>query len=377
MHDYWNKNKKSTGQSPATIFRVSEYQKKRLAGCSLFSFLLGQDQDFMKILGVETSCDETAAAVFIDDGLASNVISSQEVHQKFGGVVPELASRAHVRLIWPVVAEAMQEARLKPTDLDGIAVTYGPGLAGALLVGINFAKALSFALKIPYIGVNHIEGHIFSNSIRQNELRPPFVALVISGGHTQLVHVKQWGKYEIVGKTRDDAAGEAFDKVAKMMDLPYPGGPSIQKTANKGDSNYIQLPIGKFKNHDLDFSYSGLKTAVLYHLQSLAPDERIARKADIAASFQTAAVQALIDRSLLALEKLHLKQLAMAGGVACNTLLREKLKLAGKKHGFELFYPDPVFCTDNAAMIARAGKFYLESGVHSTFDLSPKPSLAL
>lgn len=331
----------------------------------------------MKILGIETSCDETAAAVWVDDKLASNIIASQEVHKQFGGVVPELASRAHIRLIWPVVEKALRQAHCEIANMDALAVTYGPGLAGALLVGLNFAKATALAQQIPYIGIHHIEGHVFSTSVLEEGPVPPFVSLIISGGHTQLVLVKAWGKYDIIGRTRDDASGEAFDKVAKMLDLTYPGGPSIEKAAAGGDPNYIKLPKGKFKDNELDFSYSGLKTAVLYHLQALSDREREARKADIAASFQEAAVQVLVDRSLVALKKHDLDQLAMVGGVACNSVLRQKLKDASQRHGFKLHYPPPVLCTDNAAMIARAGKFRLEMGEKSDFELSPRPSLSI
>ncbi len=331
----------------------------------------------MNILGIETSCDETAAAVWLDDRLGSNIIASQDVHKLYGGVVPELASRAHVRLILPVVQQALAEAGVAKSDLDGLAVTYGPGLAGCLLVGLNFAKAMALALELPYIGVDHIEGHVFSNSVLTSGPQPPFISLIISGGHTQLVHVKAWGDYEILGKTRDDAAGEAFDKVAKMLELPYPGGPAIDKLAREGDPQYMTFPKGKLKDNALDFSYSGLKTAVLYHLKSLPEHEREQRKADIAASFQEAAVQVLVDKSLLALEKLGLDQLALAGGVACNRVLREKLQAASERHGFELFFPPPILCTDNAAMIVRAGKFYLEAGKYSDYGLSPRPSLKL
>ncbi len=333
--------------------------------------------EIMKILGIETSCDETAAAVWADDTLASNVIASQDIHEEFGGVVPELASRAHLRLILPTVERALQEAQIDKHLLDGIAVTYGPGLAGSLLVGLNFAKAMAFALDKPYVGINHIEGHLFSNSILSRGPQPPFLSLIISGGHTQLVIVRNWGLYEIVGTTRDDAVGEAFDKVAKMLGLPYPGGPAIEAAATAGDPQYIELPQGKFKDHDLDFSYSGLKTAVLYHLRSLDPKERELRKADVAASFQKAALDVLVKRSLLALQTHNLSQLALAGGVACNKNLRAQLKAAAEMHGFELFYPPPVLCTDNAAMIARAGQFYLQKSMKSGFALSPRPSLPL
>ncbi len=331
----------------------------------------------MKLLGIETSCDETAAAVWLEDRLASNIIASQEVHQKYGGVVPELASRAHVQLILPTVEKALKEAEIEKDNLDGITVTFGPGLAGSLLVGINFAKAMSLALDTPFLGVNHIEGHIFSNSVLEEGPQPPFIALIISGGHTQLLQVHEWGKYEILGKTRDDAVGEAFDKAAKMLGLPYPGGPAVDKLAAAGDPEYLKFPKGRIKGRELDFSYSGLKTAVLYHLQSLTPEDRNRHKADVAASFQKAAIEVLIEKSFKALDKYKIEQLALAGGVACNSLLRNRLKQESEKQRFKLFIPPINLCTDNAAMIVRAGKFYLEQGQRSGFSLSPKPSLSL
>ncbi len=331
----------------------------------------------MKILGIETSCDETAAAVWADNTLASNIIASQEIHNIYGGVVPELASRAHMKLILPVVERALQEAGVKLAALDGIAATYGPGLAGSLLVGLNFAKAVAMACGLPFVGVHHIEGHLFSNSVLHAGPQPPFLSLIISGGHTQLVLVKSWGEYEILGKTRDDAAGEAFDKVAKMLELSYPGGPAIDKLARQGNPAAVKFPKGRLKDNKLDFSYSGLKTAVLYHMKSLTPEQRETQKADVAASFQEAAVQVLVDKCMLALKMQGLGQLALAGGVACNAQLRHKLKKKSEDEGFELFFPPPVLCTDNAAMIARAGKFYLENGVTSDFGLSPQPSLKL
>lgn len=331
----------------------------------------------MNILAIETSCDETAAAVWRDDHLASNIIASQDEHRVFGGVVPELASRAHVKLVLPIVRTALKEADLGKRDLDAIAVTYGPGLAGSLLVGLNFAKAMALSLNVPFVGINHIEGHLFSNSVLQKGPEPPFISLIISGGHTQLVLVKKWGDYDILGKTRDDAAGEAFDKTAKMLGLSYPGGPAIDRAAKTGNPDYLKLPKARFKNGEFHFSYSGLKTAVLYHLQSLSPEQRQRHIADVAASFQVAAIEVLIENSLKALQKYGVKQLALAGGVACNSLLRQRIQTESEKKGFELFIPPAVLCTDNAAMIARAGKFHLENGVTSNFSLSPKPSLGL
>ncbi|MFQ5752789.1 MAG: tRNA (adenosine(37)-N6)-threonylcarbamoyltransferase complex transferase subunit TsaD, partial [bacterium] len=306
----------------------------------------------MNVLGIETSCDETAAAVWLHDRLGSNLIASQEIHTRFGGVVPELASRAHVKLILPIVEAAIKEANISKKNLDGIAVTYGPGLTGSLLVGLNFAKAMALALNIPFVGINHMEGHLFSNSVLEKGPQPPFIALIISGGHTQLVLVKKWRDYQILGKTRDDAAGEAFDKVANMLELPYPGGPAIDNLAQQGNPEYLTLPKAKIKSNDLDFSYSGLKTAVLYHLQSLSRAERERHKANIAASFQVAAVAVLIENSLKAMTKMQINQLALAGGVACNSYLRARLKAESKKLSFKLYFPQVNLCTDNGAMIA-------------------------
>ncbi len=331
----------------------------------------------MILLGIETSCDETSAAIWKHDHLASNIIASQEIHHSYGGVVPELASREHVKLILPIVKQALKKASVEKQHLNGIAVTYGPGLAGSLLVGLNFAKAMAFAQSIPFTGINHIEGHLFSNSVYAEGPKPPFISLIISGGHTQLVLVKKWGDYKILGRTRDDAVGEAFDKTAKMLELPYPGGPSIDKTAKTGNPDYIDFPKGRFKDNVLDFSYSGLKTAVLYHLKSLSEQERKIRKADVAASFQKAAIEALIERSLLALEQNKLSQLTLAGGVASNSYLRQRLKDESTKYGFQVFFPPIELCTDNAAMIVRAGLFYFTNKCFSNYDLSPSPSLGL
>lgn len=331
----------------------------------------------MILLGIETSCDETAAAVWHDDHLASNIIASQEIHHQYGGVVPELASRAHVKLILPIVKRALHEAAVDKAQLDGVAATYGPGLAGSLLVGLNFAKAMACGLKIPLVGINHIEGHIFSNAVLGPGPVPPFITLIVSGGHTQLVLVQDWGKYSILGRTRDDAVGEAFDKVARMLELPYPGGPSIDKIAQAGDPDYMTFPRGRFKDNELDFSYSGLKTAVLYHLKTLTADLREAHKADVAASFQKAAVEALVEKSVLAVKKYRVKQLALAGGVASNSRLRQRLSELAAENDFQLHVPPANLCTDNAAMIVRAGSFYFSKRQFSTYGLSPKPALQL
>jgi N6-L-threonylcarbamoyladenine synthase len=331
----------------------------------------------MNILGIETSCDETAAAVWLDDHLGSNIIASQTVHAELGGVVPELASRAHVQLIVPTVEKALKEAGVTQQELNGIAATYGPGLAGSLMVGLNFAKATALALDIPFVGINHLEGHVFSTSVLEDGPQPPFIALIISGGHTQLVKVDAWGQYQILGSTRDDAAGEAFDKVAKMLGLSYPGGPAVEQLAKDGDPDYMSFPKARLKDNELDFSYSGLKTAVLYHLQSLTENQRTENRAHIAASFQNAAIEVLVENSLRALETNQIRQLTIAGGVACNAYLRDRLTRETEQLGTELFCPTPILCTDNGAMIARAGKFYLEQNQRSGFGLRPQPSLSL
>ena len=330
----------------------------------------------MKILGFETSCDETAAAVFHSPKLLSNVISSQTVHQQYGGVVPELASREHIRLIVPIIKEALSEAKLTLNDLDGIAVTSGPGLAGALLVGLNIAKALAYALEIPFVGVNHIEGHIFAIQLTTN-IEPPFVSLVISGGHTQLVLVEDFGKYQILGKTYDDAAGEAFDKVAKMLELGYPGGPIIDKLAKNGDEKFVNFPRALLKNKNYDFSFSGLKTSVLYYLKNLTEKERKIHTADIVASFQAALTEVLIKKTIAAAKGKKVKNVVLAGGVARNSYLRESFQQPAKKENLNVFVPDPILCTDNAAMIALVGYRKLQQGIQSDFALAPQVGLKL
>lgn len=331
----------------------------------------------MTILGIETSCDETSAAIYSDRGLLSNEISSQVVHKKYGGVVPELASRAHVQQIMPVVDAALDDAHLTLDDISGLAVTYGPGLVGAILVGLNFVKGMALALNKPFIGINHIEGHIFANYIEGEAPELPFINLVISGGHTMLVLVEEHGRYKIMGRTHDDAAGEAFDKVAKMLDLGYPGGPAVSKIALNGDPNYERFPKGRFKDFPYDFSFSGLKTAVLYHIQKLSSDELEKHRADIAASFQRAAVDVLVERTFALLDDLKIKTLSVVGGVAANKLLREKLERRANAGDVKLFIPPPILCTDNAAMIARAGYFHLNRNEKSAYSLSPNPSLTL
>lgn len=331
----------------------------------------------MIILGIETSCDETSAAVISGSQVLSNIISSQSEHLQFGGVVPELASRAHLRKIIPVFSEALQQAEKTLQQLDGIAVTFGPGLVGALLVGINFVKGLSLSTGIPFIGVNHIEGHVYSNFLGDSRLKPPLLCLIVSGGHTQLVIIREHLHYRVVGSTRDDAVGEAFDKVAKLLGLPYPGGPEIDKLARDGNPDYVQFPIGLGKSKSFDFSYSGLKTAVLNHVQKLTEAERKTHLADICAAFQKAAVTALVEKTIRAARTYQLTQIAVAGGVAANSLLREMLKQHVRKYHLTVYFPELRYCTDNAAMIARAGLQRLKAGYHSDLTLNAYPSLQL
>ncbi|MCI8345596.1 MAG: tRNA (adenosine(37)-N6)-threonylcarbamoyltransferase complex transferase subunit TsaD [Clostridia bacterium] len=324
------------------------------------------------ILGIESSCDETAAAV-VKNGreVLSNVISSQiEIHEKFGGVVPEIASRNHVEAISNVVKKALKDANVKLEEIDGIACTYGPGLVGALLVGVSYAKALSYASNKPLIGTNHIEGHIAANYITHKELKPPFLAFVISGGHTHLVHIKNYKQFEIIGKTRDDAIGEAFDKVARVIGLGYPGGPKIDKLAKEGQAN-IQLPKTHFEN--LDFSFSGIKTAVI-NLNHKTPN---INKADLSASFEKAVTDVLIDNSVKACEKLKLNTIALAGGVSANSYIRARFLELQETKNIKVYYPEPVLCTDNAAMIASAGYYNYINKITSNLELNAVPNLKI
>ncbi|MGD9486774.1 MAG: tRNA (adenosine(37)-N6)-threonylcarbamoyltransferase complex transferase subunit TsaD [Calditrichaceae bacterium] len=331
----------------------------------------------MIVLGVETSCDETSAAVIEDNRVLSSVISSQEIHSQFGGVVPELASRAHVRLIVPIVEKAVAESGLPKDEIDGFSVTHGPGLVGALLVGVNFVKGLSLALKKPFVGVNHIEGHIYGNILSQKEVRFPIIFLIVSGGHTQIVLMKDHLRYEILGKTRDDAVGEAFDKGAKMLGLGYPGGPLIDQLAKNGDPQKVSFPRAFLKNTDFEFSYSGLKTSLLTYIEQNGVEYINANIHDICASYQAAAVEVLVKKTIKAAKIHNAKQIGIAGGVAANSLLRKWLGEESVKSGFDLYLPDLKYCTDNAAMIARAGLEYLKRNIHSDQTLNAYPALKL
>ncbi len=337
----------------------------------------------MRLLAIETSCDETAAAVMSEAQLLSNIIATQEIHQLYGGVVPELASRAHVQRLVPVVNKALLQAQISHDELDAVAVTYGPGLVGSLAVGVSFAKGLALQLGVPLLGVNHLEGHLFSTNIMPGGPEPPFLSLITSGGHTILTYVREWGGYQILGQTQDDAAGEAFDKVAKILGLPYPGGPAVEKLAATGDPRAIDFPQARLKNSPsssgqrFDFSFSGLKTAVLYYVQKLSPEELEKQRADIAASFQFALINALVENVARAQAQFPTRAVALAGGVACNRTLRQAFAQLGERNRFQLHFPAPIFCTDNAAMIARAAQFHLASGRRSPLSLAPDPGLSL
>ena len=330
----------------------------------------------MRLLAIETSCDEMGAAVFVDARLVSNVIATQEVHRRYGGVVPELASRAHVQSIVPVVHEAMRQAHLDVDDLDALAVTQGPGLVGSLLVGVSFVKAVAVAKSLPFVGINHLEGHLFSNHLHDGGPELPFLGLIVSGGHTILAHVRAWGNYEILGQTQDDAAGEAFDKVAKILGLPYPGGPAIEQLATQGLPGRPAFPVAKL-SEPFAFSFSGLKTAVWYRVRELAPEQLSRQRADIALAFQQALISALVERTDAALAARPARALALAGGVACNAELRHAMREVAVRHGIPLFYPEPKYCTDNAAMIGRAALFHLHRGDRMDLSLAPRPSLAM
>ncbi|MBP3204901.1 MAG: tRNA (adenosine(37)-N6)-threonylcarbamoyltransferase complex transferase subunit TsaD [Lachnospiraceae bacterium] len=337
------------------------------------------EKETINILAIESSCDETAAAV-VQDGrtVRSNVISSQiALHTLYGGVVPEIASRKHIEKINQVIGQALEEAGARLQDMDAIAVTYGPGLVGALLVGVSEAKAISFATGIPLVGVHHISGHISANYIEHKELEPPFVCLVASGGHSHLVIVRDYGEYEIVGRTRDDAAGEAFDKVARAIGLGYPGGPKIDKLAREGNPDAIVFPRAKVAENEYDFSFSGLKSAVLNYLNGCRMKGEEICQADVAASFQKAVVDVLVEHSLHAVKAFGFDKFAIAGGVASNSALRGAFEAECQKRGITFYHPSPILCTDNAAMIGAAGYYEYLKGVRHGYDLNAVPNLQL
>ncbi len=330
------------------------------------------------ILGIETSCDETAAAL-VKNGRAtlSSVISSQiPVHRKYGGVVPEIASREHIVEILPVIHAALEEGGVALSDVDAVAVTAGPGLIGALLVGVAAAKGLAFAIDKPLVGVNHLEGHVFGNFLTHRELEPPFIALVVSGGHTSLLHVVDYESFHLLGETRDDAAGEAFDKVARVLGLPYPGGPEVEKLAQSGNPAAINFPRASGVG-ECSFSFSGLKSAVINYLHNARQNSVEINPNNVAASFQLAVVDVLVDKSLAALNKTGLDKLVLAGGVSVNNSLRQALQQAVDKRGAKLYYPSPLLCTDNAAMVACRGYYLFRQGKISTLSLNAWPSARL
>ena len=331
------------------------------------------------ILAIETSCDETACAV-VRDGreILSNVIYTQiDMHTVFGGVVPELASRAHIDKINYVVQKALDDAGKTLDDVDAVAVTYGPGLVGALLVGVAEAKAMAWAAGKPIIGVHHIEGHISANYIEHPDLEPPYLGLIVSGGHTHLVVVEDWSKYRILGRTVDDAAGEAYDKVARAIGLGYPGGPKIDREAKKGDPNAVHFPIAHVNGSEYDFSFSGIKSAVLNYLNHAQMTGDAVNRADLAASFQKAVVDVLVEHTIRAAKNLKINRIGMAGGVASNSALRAAMQEACTREGYSLYIPSPIFCTDNAAMIGVAAYHEYMAGVRSGWDLNAVPSLRL
>ena len=337
------------------------------------------------ILGVETSCDETAAAVVEDGGrILSSVVASQvEVHAPYGGIVPELASRRHLEMILPVLTRALQDAGVGLADLTAVAVTAGPGLVGSLLVGVSAAKALAYCRRLPLVAVNHLEGHIAAARLEWPQIAHPFVALVVSGGHTHLYHVPAECQYRLLGRTRDDAAGEAFDKVAKLLNLGYPGGPLIEREAVRGNPRAIPFPRAVCSDGSLDFSFSGLKTAVVHHLKGYGPTGRAgeapgdAEVRDVCASFQEAAVDMLVERLMRAAREIGVGRLVVAGGVACNGALRRALKAEAEAEGFELYLPALALCTDNAAMIAAAGHYRFIAGQVSNMDMDVQPTWPL
>ena len=333
----------------------------------------------MNILAVESSCDETAVAIVRDgrEVLTDCIASQVDLHRIYGGVVPEIASRKHIEAIYGLADQALARTGLLRSDIDAVAVTYAPGLIGAVLVGVNFAKAAALALGKPLIPVHHIRGHIAANYIAYPELEPPFLCEIISGGHTHLVIVKDYGSFEILGRTRDDAAGEAFDKVARAIGLGYPGGPKIDKLAKEGNPHAIDFPRAHMEDAPYDFSFSGVKSAVLNHLNKCRMTGEPIVEADIAASFQQAVVDVLVDNAIRAAKDYHMDRLAIAGGVASNGALRAAMEAECEKEGIRFYRPSPIFCTDNAAMIGVAAYYEYQKGTRHGWDLNAVPNLKL
>ncbi|MDQ0204928.1 tRNA (adenosine(37)-N6)-threonylcarbamoyltransferase complex transferase subunit TsaD [Pectinatus haikarae] len=333
----------------------------------------------MITLGIESSCDETSVAI-IEDGrkILANVIATQiPIHQKFGGVVPEIASRKHIINIMPVLDEALDKAQLKLKDIGQIAVAYGPGLVGALLVGVSAAKALAFSLGVPLLAVNHLEGHIFANFLSHRQLEPPFVSLVVSGGHTALVDMKGYNSFSMIGQTRDDAAGEAFDKVARLLGLPYPGGPQIDKLARQGNPEAIDFPRALMKDNNYEFSFSGLKSAVINYIHNAGQKNISINKADVAASFQKTVIDILVCKTIMAARSTGMKTIVLAGGVAANSQLEERLTEKCRQNDIDFYFPSKILCTDNAAMIACRGYYQSLTGKFADMNLNAVPYLEL
>lgn len=330
-------------------------------------------------LGIETSCDETAAAVVLDGKkILSNIIASQvDLHQVFGGVVPEIAARKHIETIFPVIDQALSEAKVSLEDIEIFAATYGPGLIGGLLVGLQAAKSLAFTLDKPLVGVNHVEGHIYANVLAHKELEPPFICLTVSGGHTDLLYIPHFGQYEILGRTRDDAAGEAFDKIGRVLGLPYPGGPQIDILAKRGDRDGIEFPRGLIGDDNFDFSFSGLKTAALNHINQQKQKGLAIELENFAASFQWAIIDVLIQKTIKAAKLKGVKQIVLSGGVAANSGLRQEMQSRAATMDIRVFFPPPVLCTDNGAMIASAGYFRYLSHRIGNLDIEAVPNLKL
>ncbi|MCI0634024.1 MAG: tRNA (adenosine(37)-N6)-threonylcarbamoyltransferase complex transferase subunit TsaD [Actinobacteria bacterium] len=341
---------------------------------------MGRDhlRSVVKVLGIETSCDETGVAVVEDGRVLSNLIASQvDLHERFGGVVPEIASRAHVEAFTPLLDEARRVAACDFDDLDGVAVTVGPGLIGALLVGMAAAKAVALSTGAPFVGVNHLEGHIAANTIEHGPDLPPAVCLVVSGGHTMLVHMPEWHRYELLGQTVDDAAGEAFDKIARFLGLGFPGGPALDALARTGDPHAIAFPRSMASSKDLDFSLSGLKTAVLRHVKNERTAGREVDAADLAASFQEAIVDVQVSKTMTAANASRVQTVLLGGGVVANTRLRERMQDAGERAGIRVLFPSIDLCTDNGAMIAIAGASRLARGERTSLGVGADPSLVL
>jgi N6-L-threonylcarbamoyladenine synthase len=339
----------------------------------------GPGEPTVRVLGIETSCDETAVAV-VEDGLTvlSNVLASQhDIHGRFGGVVPELASRAHVERLNPLIDEALGKAETRWEQVDGVAVTRGPGLVGALLVGLATAKAIALARGIPFVAVNHLEGHIYANFLEHGPPQPPYVVLVVSGGHTMLVYMPELRRYEVLGQTLDDAAGEAFDKIARFLGLGYPGGPILDRLARKGNPDAVRFPRAMASSGDYDFSLSGLKTAVIRHVRGEREAGRDVPIEDLAASFQEAVVDVQVQKTMAAAEATGVRTVLLGGGVVANSRLRDRMSEEAEARRVRVLFPSPELCTDNAAMIASAGHFRLEAGERSSYDVSAEPGLPL